>query len=1044
MRAPAYPQPQVISIPLAYGLRSKVDPRALPPPDLTICRDVQFDEEGGLQTRLPLNAFPMGIVGGGTLSAIRKLDTYQGELLCWTSGALYSWSERDGAWVLRQEYLAPKIEEEPVFVRSQDQVFADRAELGGAEVTVWVERDAAGDVAMIGARDVATGAILIPPTSLGSGAITTPARPRVLPLATGFVVIVHEPGTPGNLKAIRLATTALTSAGLATALGAPVTVHASVATGPYDAVVRNGTCWVVSRTDVSTYRVVTFTDAMSMTGVNKAANTSTRLALAITADGANLMVVRFNTANEIRGDRLNPTTLADVAVNTLIETPGAVTINQLTCAFRSVATGGQFRCYIFWSENDTVNGTTNASTFVLRSTFIDTANAVGASGVRQVRRMALASRAFDRGGRVFVWTVFAMESAASGMGEPLGLRAAFQNTYYLYRDGETVADVAIPYAKAAVNIAGGYHDAFNLLPGVQNTSGDTYAFAGLDRRIVVLSDDGSEKRRAVQTGYADRGPRVVRLTFDSNEARRTVELGRTLYVTGGIVSQYDGEGIVEVGFHVYPWLFTTAAAAGALGPGTYNYKSTESWPNAAGDFDRSTTATGTAVALAASQATLLSTSGLYVTAKKGARPPVALEFWRQIVNAPIGADFHLVTSNDPAATGANGYIKNDPALGLIATFTDNLSDTALLKREKSPENGGVLARLAPPPATIVAATQDRVLLAGVAGQPNRLSYSLLRAPDEVAAWNEICQLDLPADGGAITALSLQSETIYAFKERALFALPGDGHDNLGLGENYGPARLLAADVGAVSQETVALTPKGTLFKSQKGWYLQAGWSAPVYIGGPVAAFDEEPVIAVHVLQSQHQVRIVTDARVLVWDYQTNAERGGTWGEWTPLDNVASVIWQGQHVLVTNGGDLRSQAASWAAATGTAGMDVETAWIVPPGAEPLGSWHAFELMVLGEHRGPHRLRVRLSRNYDDSAPFDDRYWTPSPATVGRPFQVRIRPPIAELEALKVRITAEHASINDTPPAGESCKLTKLALSYGVRPDLFRGLPAAQTQ
>ena len=44
---------QEVHIPLAAGLDTKQDPRALEAPALAVCRNVQFDETGGLQLRKP-------------------------------------------------------------------------------------------------------------------------------------------------------------------------------------------------------------------------------------------------------------------------------------------------------------------------------------------------------------------------------------------------------------------------------------------------------------------------------------------------------------------------------------------------------------------------------------------------------------------------------------------------------------------------------------------------------------------------------------------------------------------------------------------------------------------------------------------------------------------------------------------------------------------------------------------------------------------------------------------------------------------------------
>src|SRR5690606_36042440 len=151
-----------------------------------------------------------------------------------------------------------------------------------------------------------------------------------------------------------------------------------------------------------------------------------------------------------------------------------------------------------------------------------------------------------------------------------------------------------------------------------------------------------------------RAPREIVLEFDSDEARRTARLGRTLYLAGGEILQYDGQGLYEVGFHIYPWrLGGSETGSGAVDDGTYSCKGTWRWDSAVGDRDRSTTATHELVEVDDGPSKiLLSIPPLTVTHKDG----IAAEFWRQQKNAPLDAPFHLVSGQAPGTTtGDNAY-----------------------------------------------------------------------------------------------------------------------------------------------------------------------------------------------------------------------------------------------------------------------------------------------------------------------------------------------------------------------------------------------------
>jgi hypothetical protein len=242
-------------------------------------------------------------------------------------------------------------------------------------------------------------------------------------------------------------------------------------------------------------------------------------------------------------------------------------------------------------------------------------------------------------------------------------------------------------------------------------------------------------------------------------------------------------------------------------------------------------------------------------------------------------------------------------------------------------------------------------------------------------------------------------------------LPGVGLDNLSQGQQFGPPRIVSSDVGPVSQEAQALTPIGTLFKSRKGWqWLDRGGQVR-YVGGAVASFDTDTVLAMHVQTSRHQVRILTNSRLLLWDYRgavdaTDADGFGQWAEWTIADGLHATMWQGQYVYLTTTGPKLEQAAM----TGlTYGADVELDWIKL--ADLQGAGKVGAVMPLGEFRSVCLVRVRLARDYQydgagNAVYYDDKAWSPTPTVVGSALQLRHTPSASNgnCEAIKVRLTA----------------------------------------
>lgn len=971
---------QVMSLPFRAGLNQKADDRARPQPFLDICRDAQFDELGGLQTRFPFAAMSNAIFGGGTLANCRRLAVVNDELCVFTDVALYSWNAQLAKWVLRGTHLGVAVDEQQRFVTTGDQVDGDRAELNGTIVYAWTEGAGTATSVYAAAMDKASGSVLVGPTAI-SPAGTFAGRARLVALATKILLFTDDGA--GNLKvrAIDPADPATGFASVAT------TVLGVVFLGKYDVVRVDGADQAVgacNRNPTTSYTVFTVTAALAVATSTKARTADGPLAVATITGGAQTQLVRGNGTN-VQGDLLTTSTLADVFVNQAIGTVVGTPINQIAVAFAGAT------ATVFWDSLETT-GSGNAS-FSTKVNTVTTANVVGAQAVL-VLRLGIASRAFTRAGSVFVWLVFAEQSANTGTGIGLGIRGQLQNTYLLYRaDGHITA-------KSVFQVAGGYSPSAGHLPGVATTSGtgDDLAWLGAFRRKIALGG-------ADHTGYSSRSPIDITFSFDSNAARRSVRLGATMYITGGILLQYDGTGLFEVGFFNYPWAFATqdSGVAGNVAAGTYSWKSTWKWTNGRGEVERSTTATGEQLTLALAHFVIISIFFLLVTRKVAPRS-VTVEIWRTAANTDQGSPYYLATGQDPGViTGDNCFIPNDTTqTGLV--WNDNFADATLISKEQNPQNDGTLESLAPPAAKIAIATDTRIYLAGVAGDPDAIWYSRLRKEGEIASFHDGNRAFVPRDGGAITGLVIHNETLTAFRSTAIYRLPGGGFNNLGQGQNF-EAFMVASDVGAVSHEAVATIPLGTIFKSRKGWYLLTpGWSTQ-YIGDKVADYDSETVLAVDVVETQHQVRILTSGRMLVWDYYAVTAESpiGQWGEWTIADGIDSLIWNGTHVYLTATGPKQQQATY---AGVTYGMDVETADIKLSDLQ--GASRCRKVQPFGELRSDCLVRTRIAYNYKRTAGVpdyvDDKAWTPSPAVIGGPLQFKHGPKRPMCESIKVRFTA----------------------------------------
>lgn len=1017
----------IVQLPFAAGLDTKADPRALPAPSLERALNIQFDETGGIQLRKPFAA-----IGGSTPASPRKLVANGNELLLFTEDTLYSWDASAAAWVAKGTHLAIEMAEETVFAGTGDEVDCDRAELGGTIFYTWSCATASGvNRVWIAATDTVTGTVILPPTNpVGA---SNGSRPRLVALLTK--VLLFWVDAVDDLICVALTPG---SAAISTAL--PVAASPTYAHS-YDvtAVIGADTAVLACQQEPTTsYTIATVTAALALATATKV-RVATKIALSSAPGGNNLVQICRASGGNLQGDLIDISTFTDLAVNQALGTAAAF-FTQIACAHRSVQDGGQYRCYVFWPDGESVS-----SNVTLKTTWVDTGGTVNGAGQQTLsRNLGCASRAFDHGGRVFFWAAYAMTSGVSFAGA--AFRQTLQNGYFLYRDDGFLC------AKATPQAAGGYPASEGRLPGVASVDGITYAWCGMVRRIVPLgaSNNGS-------TGYAERSPRDITFAFDSNEARRCARMGGTLYIAAGELLQYDGTGLVEVGFHVYPARIAVTATTGAMDDGTYAWKFTYGYVNGAGERERSTDVTAATATLSGGAGTnggLLNVDNLYVTHKTAipsSGRAALIECWRTAKNPEEDAPFVKVTSDDPTLGAIpNNLIVNDPSGfgittggGLGGEFLDELVDAAAILREPNPENGSVLEFVSPPAARILLATPDRLFLAGIADDPNEVWYSRTRNAGEVASFNDTLTFTVPAIGGDITGLGYFNETLVVFCEHAVFVMPGTGFTNGEAGQNYGPAHVSTTDVGALSHESIALAPFGLIFKTAKGWYaLDGGWNVK-YIGAKVAAHDAEPVLAAHVVHAQHQIRFVTSGRVLVFDYNV-----GEWAEWSLNDGLDATIWKGTHAhLSASLGPLLEQATYDLA---DYDYDVETAFV--KGEDLQGACVVRRIQPLGSWESQHQIRMRVARDYerDDTGAwdyYDDRTWTPNTSIVGNKLQFAHGPSRPKCSATKVRLTSIRGTTTNSdglpvPIGGALAKLTGIAFAVGIRPTLNPRVGIAQ--
>lgn len=273
---------------------------------------------------------------------------------------------------------------------------------------------------------------------------------------------------------------------------------------------------------------------------------------------------------------------------------------------------------------------------------------------------------------------------------------------------------------------------------------------------------------------------------------------------------------------------------------------------------------------------------------------------------------------------------------------------------------------------------------------------------------------------------------------------GDGPDNLGQNDNWNEPELLSADIGCSEPASIVRTPHGLMFKSQKGIYLLTTARTFAYIGKEVEAYNSSSITSAKVVPNLNQVRFTTsDNQCLVFNYQEQK-----WATFSNHEALAAEIIGNDYYYLRQDGSLFKQSTSFADNGVPVRMLAETGWISFAGLQ--GLQRVYKLLLLGEFKSAHQLRVQIAYDYNeaftqevvintadfiDSTPYGGYSPYGDPSTVayggdGNVLQLRVDLKQQKCQAIKVRIS----DIQTT--AGEGLALSAITFEVGGKGGLFK--------
>jgi len=155
--------------------------------------------------------------------------------------------------------------------------------------------------------------------------------------------------------------------------------------------------------------------------------------------------------------------------------------------------------------------------------------------------------------------------------------------------------------------------------------------------------------------------------------------------------------------------------------------------------------------------------------------------------------------------------------GFPLTFSFTTDVTATTTSTQLYTTGGALDNVCPPGGTCITAHQGRIWVGGT--PDDTIWFSKEYVSGERPGFSEGLTIQ-PFQGGRVVAIQSLDQFLIVFKQTSVYAISGQGPDDLGNNSSYSEPPILASgDVGCIDANSIAYTPEGVMFRGQRGIYI---------------------------------------------------------------------------------------------------------------------------------------------------------------------------------------------------------------------------------
>lgn len=897
-------------------------------------------------------------------------------------------------------------------------------------------------------------------TELLTGAISaaSSSRPKCVSIGSTLYIFYFQ-SSDNTVKAV-----SVTSAGISSATNVVTDIDPTYPN--YDLLVNNSLIYIGYNGTGSTVKIASFNSALTLQASVSKAEVATN-GIGIFPDTSNNIWCAYNNATETKAF------IMDSALSVTVLAPTVVNAAQSTNVLNVTGVYDGTRGVIFWDKpnersvaqytgiqvsadytqpavGSTVAITvgsdpaayagqiifiTSAGFYKITTTTATTMTALNLGGLSNAAPTTLITfpeNIHTTGGHIFSQTFYNTLTAAGSAGTvasfcgslSLNSRAFLYSSVphvFLSYDSPTqptnflaslydvnASATNTPHAHIVARIASNFSGGIpykSILPSVNNISGNIYQTPSTVRVINL-------NKTINYTAYANfiNGLSSAEINLSPTQISKQ-EIGDNLHIASGSLMMYDGQNVVEHGFHAFPdyLQLTDTGAGGRIADGVYSYCAVYAWIDAQGQIHRSAPSIPVTITTAGGNSIVqVLVPMLNITQKND----ISIEIYR---TAASGSIFYRIDSN---AIGTSAFPNRNTVAGIGGSssilYNDGYSDGEITGNQQLYTLGEVENIVAPSPRSVSLFKNRLVLVPSddtttywyskqvIPGSPVEMSDSFVQNTDQ-------------ASGPIIGIVQLDDKEI-VFKGGNIYYVVGSGPAPSGANNDFSDPILIATDVGLVDPESITVMPIGVMFKSQKGVYLLDRSMAVQYIGAKVEDYNSLTVVSSKLIANVNQVRMILGSgQAIVYDYFVNQ-----WSVFTNHSAVDSMISENIYYYLKSNGTVLYETDGLFSDNGSfISMKFKTGWVQFAGVQ--GFQRIWKMLLLGEYISAHNLQIDVAVDFVSTI-VQTKTFNPT----ANPYQWQLNPTIQKCESMQFTIQDV-----DTGTDGESYSLSNLAFEVGVK-------------